>query len=71
VTVGAGVGVEATVVVVEAVAGSAHTAVYEAMNRETKPTKARETTHRFEITEPNIGILLKVSYLLKLLNTYS
>jgi hypothetical protein len=57
--------------VVLAEAGFAHTAEYEAMNRETKPTKARETTHRFEITEPNIGILLKVSYDLKLLITYS
>jgi len=32
------------------------------MNRETKPTKARETTHRFGIAEPSIGILLKVSF---------
>jgi hypothetical protein len=31
------------------------------MNRETKPTKTRETTNRFGIAELSIGALLKVS----------
>jgi hypothetical protein len=57
-------GASATVVVVvcEADAGSDHMAAYEAINRETKPTKARELTQRFGIAEPSIGILLKVSF---------
>ena len=43
------VGVAAAVPVVPVVAeaGPAQTAEYEAMNRETKPTKAREITQRF------------------------
>jgi hypothetical protein len=71
---GTGVGVLATVVVVVVVVAEAepdHTASYEAMNRETKPTKARETTQRFEIAEPSIGILLKVSFCKILLITCS
>jgi hypothetical protein len=52
-------------------AGLTHSGAIVAMNRETKPTKARETTHRFGIAEPSIGILLKVSLCKILLFTYS
>jgi hypothetical protein len=62
---GTGVGVP-----VVAEAGPAQTAEYEAMNRETKPTKAREITQRFGIAMPSIGILLKVSFCKILLITY-
>jgi hypothetical protein len=62
VAVGTGVFVAGTVVPVVADAGFAQFAEKVAMNRETKPTKARETTHRLEIAEPSIGILLKVSF---------
>jgi hypothetical protein len=67
------VGVAAAVPVVPVVAeaGPAQTAEYEAMNRETKPTKAREITQRFGIAMPSIGILLKVSFCKILLITYS
>jgi hypothetical protein len=75
IAVGVAVGVLATVVVVVVVvvaeAEPDHTASYEAMNRETKPTKARETTQRFEIAEPSIGILLEVSFCKILLITCS
>jgi hypothetical protein len=59
------------VVVVVADAGLTHSGANVAMNRETKPTKARETTHCFGIAEPSIGILLKVSLCKILLFTYS
>jgi hypothetical protein len=65
------VAVAVPVVPVVAEAGPAQTAEYEAMNRETKPTKAREITQRFGIAMPSIGILLKVSFCKILLITYS
>ena len=46
-------------------------AASENMSRETKPTKVRETTHRFGIAEPSISILLKVSFCKTLLLTCS